>query len=264
MVDGLWASNSFQVSVVHAFKIPVSKPLQCLDACMHAQVGDFKTVVFRQQLLGFNAVRLPFTFSDLSLTPRNFTVACVDDTAYIKVMLLGALTGFACAVMPVASPATSCRMLMQGNLSNPTAPYSSIDYSSLAFPAYAPPVLAVCNADLPNDSTLHRFLWVIQYYSQMVSRPFFLNWSRRRGRHAIDSCPLLQGFYVLVDYHASPGDTTVASGNLVSDWTTLWQAIVNLPNFSSELAGRVFLDLINEPDGISVRCAAHPCSCSAE
>lgn len=59
----------------------------CTHACA-AQVGDFKTVVFRQQLLGFNAVRLPFTFSDLSLTPRNFTVACVDDTAYIKVPLV--------------------------------------------------------------------------------------------------------------------------------------------------------------------------------
>lgn len=59
-------------------------------------------------------------------------------------------------------------MLVQGNLSNPTSPYSSIDYSSLAFPAFAPPASDVCNVDLPNDSTLHRFLWVIQYYNQMV------------------------------------------------------------------------------------------------
>jgi hypothetical protein len=61
---------------------------------------------------------------------------------------------------------------------------------------------------------------------------------------------------VLVDYHAAPGDTTVSSGNLLNDWTTLWQAIVNLPNFGSALAGRIFLDLINEPDGINVQCAA--------
>ena len=27
-----------------------------------------------------------------------------------------------------------------------------------------------------------------------------------------------QGFYVLVDFHAAPGDTTVQSGNLVRDW----------------------------------------------
>ena len=64
-----------------------------------------------------------------------------------------------------------------------------------------------------------------------------------------------QGFYVLVDFHARPGDTTVSSGNLVGDWTTLWRAMVALPSFSSSLAGRVFLDLINEPDGINVKCA---------
>jgi len=63
----------------------------------------------------------------------------------------------------------------------------------------------------------------------------------------------MQGFYVLVDYHAYPGDTTVSSGALVSDWQTLWRAITSLPAFASDLAGRVFLDLINEPDGINVR-----------
>ena len=62
-----------------------------------------------------------------------------------------------------------------------------------------------------------------------------------------------QGFYVLVDYHAYPGDTTVSSGNLVSDWQTLWTAITSLSDYKSTLAGRVFLDLINEPDGINVQ-----------
>ncbi len=66
----------------------------------------------------------------------------------------------------------------------------------------------------------------------------------------------MQGFYVLVDYHAAPGDTTVSSGNFIGDWQTLWRAITALPNFSSELAGRMFLDLCNEPDGIGLRCAA--------
>ena len=58
---------------------------------------------------------------------------------------------------------------------------------------------------------------------------------------------------MLADYHAYPGDTTVASGNLVNDWKTVWTAITSLPTFASDLAGRVFLDLINEPDGINVR-----------
>ncbi len=60
---------------------------------------------------------------------------------------------------------------------------------------------------------------------------------------------------MLVDFHAAPGDTTVASGNFIGDWQTLWRAITNLPNFSTALAGRVFLDLYNEPDGIGLRRA---------
>ena len=49
-----------------------------------AQVADFKTIVFRQKQLGFNAVRLPFTFSDLQLTPKKWTMDCTDDTASLK------------------------------------------------------------------------------------------------------------------------------------------------------------------------------------
>jgi hypothetical protein len=49
------------------------------------QIADFKTIVFRQQLLGFNAVRLPMTFSDLNLTPKSWTFTCTDDTQYLKV-----------------------------------------------------------------------------------------------------------------------------------------------------------------------------------
>ena len=71
--------------------------------------------------------------------------------------------------------------------------------------------------------------------------------------NAADISEHVQGFYVLVDYHAYPGDTTVASGNLLGDWQTLWTAISGLPTFATDLAGRVFLDLINEPDGINVR-----------
>jgi hypothetical protein len=60
MVDGLYAANT-------------------------SQVADFRTVVFRQKQLGFNAVRLPFTFSDLNLTPKDWTKPCKDDTSNLKV-----------------------------------------------------------------------------------------------------------------------------------------------------------------------------------
>ena len=38
--------------------------------------GDFATIVYRAQLLGFNAVRLPFRFSDLNMQPKNWTFPC--------------------------------------------------------------------------------------------------------------------------------------------------------------------------------------------
>ena len=60
MVDGLYAGNT-------------------------SQVADFKTIVFRQKQLGFNAVRLPMTFSDLSLAPKMWTKSCRDDTSSLKV-----------------------------------------------------------------------------------------------------------------------------------------------------------------------------------
>ena len=48
--------------------------------------GDFATVVYRAQLLGFNAVRLPFRFSDLNMQPKNWTFACKPQSfASIKV-----------------------------------------------------------------------------------------------------------------------------------------------------------------------------------
>ena len=59
MVDGLYAGSTYQVA-------------------------DFKTIVFRQQQLGFNAVRLPMTFSDLNLAPKSWTKSCTDDTPSLK------------------------------------------------------------------------------------------------------------------------------------------------------------------------------------
>ena len=48
--------------------------------------GDFATIVYRAQLLGFNAVRLPFRFSELNMQPKNWTFPCTPQRyADIKV-----------------------------------------------------------------------------------------------------------------------------------------------------------------------------------
>ena len=44
---------------------------------------DWATIVYRIQLLGFNAVRIPFSFKDLQATPKSFSQSCtqVDNAA---------------------------------------------------------------------------------------------------------------------------------------------------------------------------------------
>ncbi len=44
----------------------------------HLPTADFPTVLKRIKLLGFNAIRLPFTFRDLDRTPNNriYVVNC--------------------------------------------------------------------------------------------------------------------------------------------------------------------------------------------
>ena len=60
MVDGLWAQTG------------------------DATVSDFATVVWRLRLLGFNAVRLPFSFQEFSKTPRSFVWNwCANDTSKV-------------------------------------------------------------------------------------------------------------------------------------------------------------------------------------
>ncbi|KAK9846255.1 hypothetical protein WJX81_000135 [Elliptochloris bilobata] len=181
-----------------------------LWAGSHTQVGDFATVVYRAQLLGFNAVRLPFRFSDLNLPAKNWTFPCTQDT-------LG---------------------MIKGNLSNPLSPYGGADYSSLAFPApVAYPFFSasnngICNTYLPNDSTLNRFLWVVQY---LVGA----------------------GFYVIPAYMPADNsaDHIVAATPDVfaRNWANLWTAITEVPTFNSTLRGRVMLDLFNEPDMFALR-----------
>ena len=39
---------------------------------------DWATIVYRIQLLGFNAVRIPFSFKDLQASPKDFSQACTQ------------------------------------------------------------------------------------------------------------------------------------------------------------------------------------------
>jgi len=110
MVDGLWSSD--------------------------ALASDFATVVRRQKLLGFNAVRLPFSFVDLANTsPRSF----VSDYCSLPSDL-----DLAASVTP---PGIS-----------PPGPAPEL-------PAPPPRQANKCNDYLPGSSVMDRFLYVVKFYA---------------------------------------------------------------------------------------------------
>lgn len=82
----------------------------------------------------------------------------------------------------------------------------------------------ICNAYLPSGSTLDRYVWVVKHFVE-------------------------QGFYVLVDYHTHNSENALESPeSLVANWMRLWRAMTALSSWEDEMKGRVFLDIINEPD----------------
>lgn len=112
MLDGLWGQDS------------LSK--------------DFATVVWRLKLLGFNAVRLPFSFQDLhQLPPRDWSSqwTCPTEADMQK------------AVTPPNRKQTSTHAL-------PFLP-------SLPDRQQA----NVCNDYLPSSSTYDRYCWVVDFFA---------------------------------------------------------------------------------------------------
>lgn len=111
MVDGLWESSS-------------------------SLSGDFATIVYCMKLLGWNAVRLPFSFKNLyGGSVSSFTQACPTDS-----------------ISSVASSTNDPSVGFTGAPPEPT---------------YMPPSTpGVCNSYLPNDSVLSRFMFVLSVFAQ--------------------------------------------------------------------------------------------------
>lgn len=82
MVEGLWAGYK------------------------NASLGDFPTVLKRVRALGFNGLRLPFTFQDLDMTPSTFMYqkGCVV-RGKLRLMALGTLRNCRSRGMHACSPA---------------------------------------------------------------------------------------------------------------------------------------------------------------
>eukprot|EP00775_Hariotina_reticulata_P004256 gene4256-4507_t len=86
-----------------------------------------------------------------------------------------------------------------------------------------------CNSYLPATSNMDRFLQVIQ---QLIA----------------------VGMYVILDYHPQNSETQAYDLTAFVDaWVNLWASVTCLPNFESDMAGRIILDIMNEPDSMGIR-----------
>jgi aryl-phospho-beta-D-glucosidase BglC (GH1 family) len=109
MVDGLWAGGS-------------------------SFATDYNTILYKMKMLGFNSIRLPFTFRDLELKPISKAISCSVST---KQEFIHKLTP-------------------PHYKSNKQIPY---------FPSNNK-LNGICNDYIPMDSTLKRLQWVVSTFTR--------------------------------------------------------------------------------------------------
>ena len=174
MVDGLWAGDS-------------------------SLTKDYSTQIYRMQLLGFNAVRLPFSFKDFSLPGRtdyNWCRAASIEEIKTSVTPPGeaALSQWWHAfLLPRACTATPLQHLFrrcqcsQCHVSTgvrPAHPHAGANTAGHSFPAPRVPLTVGggrCNIGMPTN-VFDRFLWainlaakagmVVSFWGGAVSPPF--------------------------------------------------------------------------------------------
>ncbi|KAI8474575.1 MAG: hypothetical protein J3K34DRAFT_407464 [Monoraphidium minutum] len=147
--------------------------------------SDFATIVYELQLLGFNAIRLPFIFRDLKAPATQIGGYCT-----------GAHTLEELAERTVA-------------------------------PGHAAPhhqEAAAARAYIPGGQTIDRYLWTVQWL-------------------------IANGWYVLIDSHPMAQEMTSHDADeFVKSWKWVWSRFACLPNFEEDFKGRLFVDILNEPD----------------
>jgi hypothetical protein len=158
---------------------------------------DFRTIVWRITQLGFNAVRLPFTFAHFADAPAPTGAPCYAETAVrpspplccgpfrqsqraLPHVCPCACTpcrpGAALAMAPPRPLRQRCRRGTRGAQASldlsvtppanlPAFNATTLPTSGAAAPPQTPPVLpaGLCNAGMPTTSTRDRYLWVVQY-----------------------------------------------------------------------------------------------------
>ena len=242
MVDGLWAQTG------------------------DATVSDFSTVVWRLRLMGFNAVRLPFSFQEFSKTPRSFVWSwCSNDTSKV--------------VSSVVPPGTT---LPAGSVPPP-----------LDAPAPPPKTPLTCNDYVPATSVKARLLWASKFfaangfyvvlddhmiYGAMIDAPSFPLFPPLFPSSFPPSSLLFPSFFFLLLPHffshdllsslPQRGENNLKSkkrknpDTLVLDdpaaWTRAWGSLAADVAADPVLRNRVMFDLLNEPDSRGITWRSGP------
>eukprot|EP00891_Asterochloris_glomerata_P005014 jgi/Astpho2/5014/Aster-05948 len=162
---------------------------------------DFATIVYRLQLLGFNAVRLPFSFQyTLNKTPSSQTRTCGQVTPDVV-------------------------------LNSVTAPGATVTSATVVptQPNPPPQTPGVCSDYVPNDSGLNRLAYTAQFFAN-------------------------NGFYVLLDNQLNLDNTVLTQGT--QTWVSYWVELVQACSQDPVTAGRLMIDILNEPDVVSMQWSA--------
>jgi hypothetical protein len=131
---------------------------------------DWKQIVYRIKMLGFNAIRLPFSFDDingLGQPPINYEVCSGQRLSFfLSHSEKGHPDTRLCILQGVCAVPTV--LATQTTLVPPAFPQSAGPLSGKALPSEAPPTINanMCNSALPSDSTYKRFVWMIKYLAQ--------------------------------------------------------------------------------------------------
>ena len=90
-----------------------------------------------------------------------------------------------------------------------------------------------CNTYLPGAGNMERLLFVVQSF-------------------------IAQGMYVVLDYQPmGTEDHAYDLNRFVTQWAQVWKQVTCLPNWGVDIAGRVFVDVMNEPDSMGIRWEAN-------
>lgn len=168
---------------------------------------DFGKIAFQLKLLGYNAVRLPYTH-------RNLLNTQVSD------------------VVRECAPTNEDQLKQRV-----TDPQIWSVAANKELPHNVSPMFnrqaGNCNTYLPGASNMDRFLFVIQQF-------------------------IAQGMYVVLDYQPMGTENQAYDLNqFASQWALVWKKVTCLPNFGADIAGRVFVDVMNEPDSMGIRWEAN-------